>query len=82
MPSFNGFCVDPFTNDWHDKFELQTSKAELVLEMIKFYMLLDQDGSSASRNKMVKEFEASRFFQFLRKASMNYVLTIMSPFAV
>ena len=38
------------------------NKAELVLKMIKIYMLLDRDGSSTSRNKMVKEFEASRFF--------------------
>ena len=66
------FLVDPFAHDWRGKFELQTSKAELVWEMIALYVPLDADGSLTSQNKMVKEFEVSGLFQNFSKVSTNY----------
>ena len=51
------FLVDPFSYEWRSKFLLQTNRAELVNEMINKYVPLDADGSSTSREIVMKDFQ-------------------------
>ena len=53
------FIVDPYSHEWRGRFELQTSKAELVSKMIALYVPLDEDRSLATHIRVKKDFEVS-----------------------
>ena len=53
------YLVDPYCHEWRDTFLLNTNKAELVREMIKMYIPLDEDESDTSRQRVKEEFMVS-----------------------
>ena len=56
--------VDPFNHEWRSTFKMELSFAELENEMVKVYVPLDEDGSTETRDRILKDFQVISLIGF------------------
>ena len=74
------FMVDPFNHEWRSTFKLEPSFAELEKEMVEAYVPLDEDGSTETRDRILKDFQVS--YLFFDSLYNSFTLTLTSAFRI